>query len=191
VNGAGAGAGGPPPGGARAEGAALAPIRAPSGASSNPLGGAPAPSAGKAGASSDWVVALGAELAAAADEASADISARIDAALHEVKPLVLSGMRLLPDLARSFASLVQAQVFALLTWLASAWEAAGDAAHAARSEWAEIVVEADFGLEKDAEAAAAARRAASARGGAGSARGGAGGAGGARDAKAKRRATVN
>ena len=94
----------------------------------------------------DWIAAAGAALAAAADGASTSISSRIDDALFEAKPLVLAGMRLLPDLARVFSSLVHGQVLGLLYWLASAWEAAADGSHPARVEFAALVVEADLGL---------------------------------------------
>ena len=103
-------------------------------------------------AGKDWAPAVGRSLAEIAEESSGDISARIDDALQEAKPLILAAMRLLPDLARSFTGLVHAQVFALVSWLSAAWEAAGDAAHPSRAEWHEIVVEADVGLDNDAAA---------------------------------------
>lgn len=99
----------------------------------------------------DWVVAVGASLARAGEEASNTVSARVDEALLEAKPLVLSGMRLLPDLARVFSSLVHGQVLSLLGWLAAVWEACGDGAHPCRVEFNKIAVEADLGLDKELE----------------------------------------
>jgi hypothetical protein len=135
----------------------------------------------RAAAGRDWAPAAGRALAALAEDASADIPTRVDDALHEAKPLILAAMRLLPDLARSFTGLVHAQVFALLSWLGAAWEAAGDAAHPSRAEWHDIVVEADVGLDGDAGGAAG--------GGGGAAR--ARGAADAGAARAVRRALVN
>lgn len=133
----------------------------------------------------DWLAAVGASLAAAGEAASLDVSDRIDEALYQAKPLVLNGMRLLPDLARAFSSLVHGQVLGLLYWTASAWEALGDPLHPARSECAAVTVEADLGLDREAAAAARQRK------------GGSGGGsmrtagGGDKASAAKRRVPVN
>jgi hypothetical protein len=78
-------------------------------ASKNAAAGASGSGAG-ASSAHEWLSAVGAALYAAASQASDDVSGRVDAALHEAKPLVLSGMFLLPDMARVFTSLVHGQV---------------------------------------------------------------------------------
>ena len=110
-------------------------------------------------AKSDWVVTVGAALSAAAEEASNTISEHIDEALHEAKPLTLTGMRLLPDMARTFKSLVHGQVLSVLSWLGAAFEALGDGAHACRAEFNTILVEADIGLDRELDTNAAKKKA--------------------------------
>lgn len=110
-------------------------------------------------AKTDWVVTVGAALSAAAEEASNTISEHIDEALHEAKPLTLTGMRLLPDMARTFKSLVHGQVLSVLSWLGAAFEALGDGAHACRAEFNTIVVEADIGLDRELDGSAAKKKA--------------------------------
>jgi hypothetical protein len=109
-------------------------------------------------AKNDWVVTVGAALSAAAEEASNSISEHIDEALHEAKPLTLTGMRLLPDMARTFKSLVHGQVLSVLSWLGAAFEALGDGAHACRAEFNSIVVEADIGLDRELDASASKKK---------------------------------
>jgi hypothetical protein len=123
---------------------------APAVAAAAPFAASSASSARGKPAAYDWLQVVGSGLSSAAETSSSDVSARIDAALQEAKPLVLSAMRLLPDLARVFNSLVHGQVITLLSWLASAWEAQADPMHPCRAEFAAVVVEADLGLEREA-----------------------------------------
>ncbi len=153
---------------------------------------------GGGGGGGDRTVAVGRALAALAEDAAREVSDRIDAALAEARPLLLASMRLLPDLARAFVGLLHGQVFALLSWLAAAWEAVGDATHPSRAEWADVVVEAALGLEKDVEAVAAAggARRGGGKGGGASAASGASSASAAaappsESARATKRALVN
>jgi len=158
---------------------------APPAASAAPSATSSSSSRGKP-AAYDWLQVVGSGLSSAAETSSSDVSARIDVALQEAKPLVLSAMRLLPDLARVFNSLVHGQVITLLSWLASAWEAQSDPMHPCRAEFAAVVVEADLGLEREAALQhGGGGGAGGGRNGAGrppstTARGGSGGAGGGR-----------
>lgn len=145
---------------AAAAAAAASEHAAPALASEGSDGSSPSPAAASAGPIAyDWLQVAGGALAAAAEEASGDVSARIDAALGEARPLVIRGSQLLPELSRAFTGLVHAETMGLLAWLASAWEVAGSCGspadvHPARADCASLVVEADLGLERDRDGAA-------------------------------------